>query len=74
MEELKRPERNLPLAIVISVPLVTIVYILTNVSYFGVLSTSEITSSTAVAMVGDNMTSGAKLGLTKVYIHTNISS
>ncbi|XP_055692939.1 Y+L amino acid transporter 2 [Lutzomyia longipalpis] len=49
-EELKDPYRNLPRAICISMPVVTIVYVITNVAYFAVLSTDEILSSLAVAV------------------------
>lgn len=44
--------RNLPLAIVISITLVTIVYVLTNVAYMAILSVEQIMTSTAVAVVG----------------------
>ena len=50
-EELKNPFRNLPFAIYISLPIVTIVYLLANVAYFVVLSTAEISSASAVAVV-----------------------
>ncbi|XP_059607883.1 Y+L amino acid transporter 2 [Phlebotomus argentipes] len=49
-EELKDPYRNLPRAICISMPVVTIVYVITNVAYFAVLSPDEILSSLAVAV------------------------
>ncbi|WKX90504.1 hypothetical protein Q1695_009390 [Nippostrongylus brasiliensis] len=49
-EELKDPYRNLPRAIYISLPLVTLVYMLVNVAYFAVLSVDEILESDAVAV------------------------
>ncbi|XP_021950140.1 Y+L amino acid transporter 2 [Folsomia candida] len=49
-EELKDPFRNLPRAIWISLPLVTLVYTLANVAYFVVLTTQEILDSNAVAV------------------------
>lgn len=45
------PPRNLPLAIIIGIPLVTGCYILMNVSYFTVMTATELLQSPAVAVV-----------------------
>ncbi|XP_011370158.1 B(0,+)-type amino acid transporter 1 [Pteropus medius] len=55
-EELRNPFRNLPLAIIIGIPLVTVCYILMNVSYFTVMSATELLQSQAVAVTfGDRV-------------------
>nr|XP_022343830.1 b(0,+)-type amino acid transporter 1-like [Crassostrea virginica] len=48
IEELKKPKRNLPLSIGLSMLLVVVVYMLVNVSYFTLLTKDEFLSSWAV--------------------------
>ncbi|EDV25951.1 expressed hypothetical protein [Trichoplax adhaerens] len=48
-EEVKKPEKNLPRAILIGIPLVTVIYILVNICYFTVLTRQDILDSAAVA-------------------------
>ncbi|XP_034972787.1 b(0,+)-type amino acid transporter 1-like isoform X2 [Zootoca vivipara] len=55
-EELKDPYRNLPLSIVIGIPLVTVCYVLINISYFTVMTSTELLQSQAVAVTfGDRV-------------------
>uniref|UniRef100_A0A3B4BMJ0 b(0,+)-type amino acid transporter 1 n=1 Tax=Periophthalmus magnuspinnatus TaxID=409849 RepID=A0A3B4BMJ0_9GOBI len=58
-EELKRPEVNLPRAIVIGVSLVTVLYLLVNVSYLSVMTPNELISSNAVAVTWGNKVLGS---------------
>jgi len=58
-EELKNPYRNLPRAIFISLPLVTVIYVLANVAYLAVLSPAEMAASDAIAVTFANRTLGS---------------
>ena len=49
-DEIKNPNRNLPLAIVISLPVVTIIYVLANVAYFAAMRPAELLTSSAVGI------------------------
>lgn len=50
-EELRDPYKNLPRAIYISLPLVTVIYVLANMAYLAVLSRDEMLASNAIAVV-----------------------
>jgi len=49
-EELKDPYKNLPRAIFISLPLVTLIYVLVNIAYLSVLSVPAMIASDAIAV------------------------
>ncbi|XP_069742524.1 b(0,+)-type amino acid transporter 1 [Narcine bancroftii] len=57
-EEIKRPEVNLPRALLISLPLVTLIYVLVNVSYLAAMSPAEMMTSGAVAVTWGNKVFG----------------
>ncbi|XP_042245199.1 b(0,+)-type amino acid transporter 1 isoform X1 [Thunnus thynnus] len=58
-EEMKRPEVNLPRAVVIAISLVTGLYLLVNVSYLTVMTPKELMSSNAVAVTWGNKVLGS---------------
>ncbi|KAJ8680627.1 hypothetical protein QAD02_016414 [Eretmocerus hayati] len=53
-EEIKDPSKNLPRSIMIGIPLVTLCYLLINVSYLAVMSPLEMIDSEAVAVTFGN--------------------
>ncbi|XP_022094292.1 large neutral amino acids transporter small subunit 1-like isoform X2 [Acanthaster planci] len=58
-EELQNPNRNMPLAIIIAVPVVTTVYVLANISYLAAMSPQELLISPAVALTFGEKVLGA---------------
>ncbi|RWS10343.1 large neutral amino acids transporter small subunit 2-like protein, partial [Dinothrombium tinctorium] len=48
-QELKNPYTNLPIAAITGIILVTLIYVLTNIAYFTVLTSEEILSSPSIA-------------------------
>ncbi|XP_055390544.1 b(0,+)-type amino acid transporter 1 isoform X1 [Condylostylus longicornis] len=53
-EEIQNPSKNLPRSIIIGIPLVTLCYILINISYLAVMSSTEMIESEAVAVTFGN--------------------
>ncbi|XP_043928240.1 b(0,+)-type amino acid transporter 1-like [Protopterus annectens] len=68
IEEVKRPEVNLPRAVLISVPLVTFLYVMVNVSYFAAMTSSELLTSGAVAVTWGNKILGTWMWLMPVAV------
>ncbi|WAR11629.1 LAT2-like protein [Mya arenaria] len=67
-EELKEPYKNLPRAIWISIPLVTIIYVLANISYFTVLTPREMLMSDAVAVTFADRTYGVMQWIMPLFV------
>ncbi|PAA64030.1 hypothetical protein BOX15_Mlig029584g1 [Macrostomum lignano] len=57
-EEMKRPSRSLPLAIVISLSLITVIYVTANLAYLAVLTPDQLIASHAVAVTFAERTMG----------------
>ncbi|XP_017774891.1 PREDICTED: Y+L amino acid transporter 2 [Nicrophorus vespilloides] len=67
-EELQDPYKNLPRAIWIAMPMVTVVYVFANIAYFVVLSKSEILSSPAVAVTFADKTIGSFSWVVPIFV------
>eukprot|EP00090_Calanus_glacialis_P042179 TRINITY_DN7489_c0_g1_i2.p1 TRINITY_DN7489_c0_g1~~TRINITY_DN7489_c0_g1_i2.p1 ORF type:complete len:506 (-),score=126.10 TRINITY_DN7489_c0_g1_i2:224-1741(-) len=68
IEELQDPVRNLPRAIAISIILVTVVYVLTNVAFYTTLSVPEVLGSEAVAVTFAKVVYGPMAFLIPVFV------
>ncbi|KAH3842181.1 large neutral amino acids transporter small subunit 1-like [Dreissena polymorpha] len=71
-EELIEPHKNLPRAIVISITIVTVVYLVANIAYFAVLTPSEMLASSAVAVTFSDQTFPLLSSVTPVLIAVSV--
>ncbi|XP_071959289.1 b(0,+)-type amino acid transporter 1-like [Antedon mediterranea] len=67
-EELVNPKRNLPLAILIGMPLVIVLYLLVNIAYFTVMSPLELLASDAVAVTLADRTLGVMAWIIPLFV------
>ncbi|KAK2166808.1 hypothetical protein LSH36_35g08111 [Paralvinella palmiformis] len=67
-EEVIDYHRNLPRAILIAVPLVTVCYLFMNLSYFTMMSVKELIQSPAVAVTWGNRTLGVMSWLIPLFV------
>ena len=49
-EEIKNPAKTFPRVIISAIPLVTVLYVMTNVAYLTILSPTKLATSDAVAV------------------------
>jgi len=68
MGELKSPERNLPLAIVLAIPLITFIYVMTNVAYFSILTPYIMLESEASALSFADRTLGSMAWIMSLFV------
>ncbi|XP_074602018.1 L-type amino acid transporter sobremesa [Brevipalpus obovatus] len=67
-EELIDPYRNLPFAIIFGIPMVTLCYVLVNISYMTAMTTNEILSSEAVAVTWGTRLLGAAAAIMPIAV------
>ncbi|XP_065345382.1 large neutral amino acids transporter small subunit 1 isoform X1 [Cloeon dipterum] len=67
-DELQNPYKNLPRAIWIAMPIVTLVYVLANLAYLAVVSPDEMLSSPAVAVTFGNKLFGPLAWTVPVFV------
>jgi len=71
-EEMINPARNMPIAIILSLLLTTVVYLTANVAYLAVLSPEEMMSTQAVAMLFAARTMGVMAWTMPLFIGLSI--
>ncbi|CAF0937698.1 unnamed protein product [Brachionus calyciflorus] len=67
-EEMKEPQKNLPRALIVAIPSITLIYLITNISYFLVLSPNEVLSSETVALTFSKKIMAQYAWLTPLFI------
>jgi len=67
-EEMKDPAKNLPKAILISLPLVSFIYVTANIAYFTLLSPAEFLESNAVAVLFGDKVLGVMSWIIPVFV------
>ncbi|KAI0238479.1 Large neutral amino acids transporter small subunit 2 [Lamellibrachia satsuma] len=67
-EEMVNPQRDMPRAIYISIPIVTVIYVLANIAYFAVVSPAEVKVSNAVAVLFGERAFGVMSWIVPVFV------